>query len=587
MYIAWAAGSQIKFVKSSDGGTTFSAPAVAASGITNLESAGLNAPDGFTELPLGTFRVETIVTACAGSTGEVVIAWADYREQHSQIYFCTSADGGATWLGAPSGKPLFTSAISQHDFQPQLAATPRGEIGCAFYEFGPKGGSEFPPQLIDAYLAVSIDNGVSFKDRVLITERPWDPTLDAPLSHGSPHTTFIGDYFGLAASRLGFFPLFLSTITGVQEMFTSRISVYPADLYIRDSSSDVGDVPSPGNHWEAPDLIVRQQPDGDVTFVNQDLLRDGVTDHYIYGRVTNRGPNDGRNVRLAVTVALWHQGMPGTEFRYPQDWYEGNYGSIHLNLGVSLPASVQNGATKIIGPVVFPATQIPAQGSYHTCLLAEVQTDNDDSAGGTHGCGIQIDPDPCSYGSYFWGNNNICQRNLSYQPVRALSAVPLQFQFIVGSIWSTSRFLEISLENPPKLVDTLFTLKVEPFTLPSPTLPNSPCSDCELIFTSHARVIIRCGNCDVGEIEAKPGTTWRSICKHAVHGHQTNAQDWQIAGSTPSISFPVKAQELRLVTLSFTTPKTLKRGEATLLRIYQKNDQRIIAGSVFLELDSK
>lgn len=79
-------------------------------------------------------------------------------------------------------------------------------------------------------------------------------------------------------------------------------AVRPADLHIRDSSSDIGNVPSPGNYWEAPDLIVRRQLDGDTNFVNEDLLWDGVTDHYVYGRVTKRGPNDGRNVKLVVTV---------------------------------------------------------------------------------------------------------------------------------------------------------------------------------------------------------------------------------------------------------------------------------------------
>lgn len=167
------------------------------------------------------------------------------------------------------------SAANQHDFHPQLISTPAGEIGCAFYEFGPKGGDpEFAPSLIDVILALSTDNGKTFANRVTATEQPWDPAVDAPLAHGNPNVTFIGEYFGLDASRLGFFPFFTDTRTGVQEIYASRIAVDPADIYIRDSSSDTGSVPSPGFHWEAPDLIVRRQPDGDSSFSNEDLLRD-------------------------------------------------------------------------------------------------------------------------------------------------------------------------------------------------------------------------------------------------------------------------------------------------------------------------
>jgi hypothetical protein len=49
--------------------------------ITTLDNAGLNAPDGFPELPGGIFRVTTIAAVCAGNDDTVVVAWADYRER--------------------------------------------------------------------------------------------------------------------------------------------------------------------------------------------------------------------------------------------------------------------------------------------------------------------------------------------------------------------------------------------------------------------------------------------------------------------------------------------------------------------------
>jgi hypothetical protein len=56
------------------------------------------------------------------------------------------------------------------DFHPQIATAPSGEIGCVFYEYGPTGGGEFPPNLINVYLAVSTDNGATFTNRVVVTD---------------------------------------------------------------------------------------------------------------------------------------------------------------------------------------------------------------------------------------------------------------------------------------------------------------------------------------------------------------------------------------------------------------------------------
>ena len=227
LYIVWTAGADVKFVKSTDGGDSFSAPALAATGITQLSSPPLPAPDGFPELPGARFRVVTIASACAGIGGAVTVAWADYRESVSRVYYRTSTDGGASWLGDPSGQPLLIGSVAslptQHDFHPQLSSASNGKMACCFYELGPVVG--YGPSLINVVIAASIDGGVSFTYRLTVTDQPWDPAVDAPLSHGRPSTTFIGDYFGLAGTDPGFFPFWTDTRTGIQEMFTARATV--------------------------------------------------------------------------------------------------------------------------------------------------------------------------------------------------------------------------------------------------------------------------------------------------------------------------------------------------------------------------
>jgi hypothetical protein len=606
IYIVWVASNQIKFVKSINGGDSFSAPAVAASGITTLSV--FPSTEGWSTFPGAHFRILTLPTGCTGSGNNVIFAWADAREttgggQHvSRIYYRRSTDGGATWQGPASGQPLLTGAnvppTSKHDFHPQLISTPAGQIGCAYYEYGPTGGGEFPPNLIHVFLAVSTDNGATFPNLAQVTDHAWDPTVDAPIVHGTTTVTFIGDYFGLDASRLGFFPFWTDTRTGVQEMFVSRLSVNPADAYLRDSSSDTGSVPSPGNHWEAPDLIVRRQPDGDTTFINEDLLRDGVTDHYVYARVSNHGPNTAQNVRLAVTIGNYPslQALPGAEFRYPQDWYPKDWNTPalqnnHLFLGESAPTTLTNGATKLLGPVVWPAAQIPPHATWHPCILAEVRADNNDSAGGTNGCDIQVNPGTCNYGAYFWGNNNICQRNLSYATVMAKQAALIELPFLVGSVWSSAQFLEIIVDKGHVLASTPMTLRVEPVALPSES-PSRPCHPGEIVFQEHCRVIVRVDNCDVGEILTSPGTVWRPKCPPPItthapeicHGGEKVGQEWKLTHYRATVGFPINTGEMRKATLSFTTPTNLEPGTRTLVRIFQRNDRQIITGSVILEL---
>ena len=223
IYIAWRAGNQIKLLVSTDGGDSFLPAVVAASGITTLD-ASLPKADGWPVFPGGKFRVLTLPTACAGVGKTVTIAWADYREGVSRIYYALSHNAGQSWVTSPSGDPLITTQLpaNMQHFHPQIVAGPNATIGCAFYEFGPK------PAVykIDTLFSSSVNDGNSFLDPLVVTDQPWDPAVDAPLSHGDPNVTFIGDYFGLDASSKGFYPLWTDTRTGIQELFTDVVAAH-------------------------------------------------------------------------------------------------------------------------------------------------------------------------------------------------------------------------------------------------------------------------------------------------------------------------------------------------------------------------
>jgi hypothetical protein len=225
VYIVWIAGSTIKMLVSTDGGDSFHLATPPATGVTTLSSSLTEVHD-WPVFPGGNFRVLTVPTACViGDT--VVVAWDDFREGVSRIYYALSNDGGGTWTTGAAGQPLLTTPLPanfQHFF-PQIIANPGGTIGCAFYEFGPKPSTD----LIDVIFAQSLDGGVTFQPFV-VTDQPWDPTVDAPWAHHGDDTsaidasvTFIGDYFGIDASNEGFYPLWTDTRTGVQEIWTDIV----------------------------------------------------------------------------------------------------------------------------------------------------------------------------------------------------------------------------------------------------------------------------------------------------------------------------------------------------------------------------
>lgn len=168
VHIVWMTGPSgysIMTLCSPDGGHTFGNAVTVAQGIVGVRQG----------LP------ETAPATCIAADGLALCVWADDREGHARIYGRRSVDGGRTWEGSASGEPLLGDELSgQHEFQPHLILTAGGEICCAFYEYGPKtpGGD----LLVDLAMAVSYDRGATFRTRMVLSEQPWDPATEQPLS---------------------------------------------------------------------------------------------------------------------------------------------------------------------------------------------------------------------------------------------------------------------------------------------------------------------------------------------------------------------------------------------------------------------
>ncbi|HKO10096.1 MAG TPA: sialidase family protein [Alphaproteobacteria bacterium] len=230
IHVAWnfPDTSNIVYTRSLDGGQSFDPFKAVATDAESL-TAGLMEIDGFPTFPGANFRVLTMVTIAADASGQVVLAWPDFRDGVARIYMVSSPDGGASWPSGGASSPLlpdFPPGPLQH-FHPQLAVAGNGVIGCAFYEYGQKGPGA--PR-IDVRIAGTLPGGDQFSDPVTVTDKPWDPTVKPPFSHGDPNLTFIGDYFGLAGGPDFFTTVWTDTRTGQQELFSAKVQVQVLQL---------------------------------------------------------------------------------------------------------------------------------------------------------------------------------------------------------------------------------------------------------------------------------------------------------------------------------------------------------------------
>ena len=226
IHVTWVLpfSTEVKYVRSTDGGETFSPVTTIVRGIRDLHSS-LPRVDGFPQFEFNSFRVMTLTTSCMAPGNRLIVAWADFRDLvSSRIYYRVGSNGGTTWLGPDDGQPLLTGAAdpAQHHVHPHLSLTGMGAVGCAYYDFGPKREQK---KLIDVHVTFSCDDGDTFHAPSTITDHPWDPMLHPPFSRGVSQVKFIGEYFGFCGVGDAFGVVWTDTRTGYQELFYDHVGI--------------------------------------------------------------------------------------------------------------------------------------------------------------------------------------------------------------------------------------------------------------------------------------------------------------------------------------------------------------------------
>jgi hypothetical protein len=226
-------GFNVALQKSTDAGTTWSAPQI----ISPLLTAGVFDPnnvDPRTNKAPAPIRTGDILPAPAidPETGDLYVVWQDARfSGHDEIAISRSVDAGATWsapkrVNSPTGNPAFTATVAVLD-----SGTPgvRGRVGVSYYQFGTTAlGSEPTTYVIKEFAGSAVADATSIDTGVAATtvDGPFN-MLDAPFAAGY----FVGDYEGLATTGSGsgaqFVPTFVQSTCGSSLSCSALTKVTP------------------------------------------------------------------------------------------------------------------------------------------------------------------------------------------------------------------------------------------------------------------------------------------------------------------------------------------------------------------------
>lgn len=179
------------FVKSTDGGQTYTSP----SAITTGSNSGT-----LTSLLHGSnFRIAGFPTSAVSNSGKLFMSFIDASIDHIVLKLASSTDGGMTWLVR-----TIVDDLDLNIFFPTIATfQDQVVIGYNAITRAPL-GSPIRAGIVsyDAYIVFSLDDGETFSDPVKVSRQSSDPAIS---STGSLLSETLGDYNSIVTDTKGNF----------------------------------------------------------------------------------------------------------------------------------------------------------------------------------------------------------------------------------------------------------------------------------------------------------------------------------------------------------------------------------------------
>jgi hypothetical protein len=196
--------AELAFVKSTDGGTTWTSPQV----IAPFNAAGVIDPNTGKPARVGDGLQEVAVDGSGNlyAVWESSTNWEKNVKQgvgtfDNEVMFTASSDHGVSWsapraIVGPSTLPIFT---------PTIAINSSGKIAVTYYDSHNLSSNNTTTWPIDYQVIYSGNGGTSFGAPQHVAG-PFD-LMSAPVARGF----FLGDYEGLQSTGSGFIALFVTT----------------------------------------------------------------------------------------------------------------------------------------------------------------------------------------------------------------------------------------------------------------------------------------------------------------------------------------------------------------------------------------
>lgn len=227
---------QLAFVKSTDGGNSWTAPQI----IAPLNALGVIDPNTGEHLRTGDGLFEVAINPTTGKLYAVWQSSTNYVKSANQatglwdneILITSSADGGVSWTtpsvvhALASGLPTFTPTVAVNNVNGQET------IAVSYYDFRNLTAGQTTNLPTDYFVSYSTNGGASFGNEQRLTPTSFD-SRTAPVARGF----FLGDYEALQPSGSGFEAVFVKTNCNSTD--ASGQSYAPGDPACAPASSNV------------------------------------------------------------------------------------------------------------------------------------------------------------------------------------------------------------------------------------------------------------------------------------------------------------------------------------------------------------
>jgi Secretion system C-terminal sorting domain len=205
--------NSVNFVRSLDGGVTFSAPQIIANNIRGIRTVGVGK-----NMRVNSFPCITVDNSFGPNRGSIYAVWANAgvpgvnTGNDVNIYMVRSVDGGFNW-SAPQQVNFSAAGLGQRNYLPWITCDQTtGKLHVVYYSDRNVGGLQ-----CETFLSSSFDGGTSWTD-VRISDVAFTPT---PIPGLAPN--YFGDYLGVTANDDVVYPVWTDNRTGAALAYTSPL----------------------------------------------------------------------------------------------------------------------------------------------------------------------------------------------------------------------------------------------------------------------------------------------------------------------------------------------------------------------------